>query len=106
MSAIQASHFPWSYIKTLQSEVRPAEFPGLMTFRVTLMFFFSRWRMNNGDVDLTNDRYSMVGGNLVINNPDKQKDAGIYYCLASNNYGMVRSTEATLSFGCKSSSPF
>ncbi|MEJ1271337.1 hypothetical protein NN561_002173 [Cricetulus griseus] len=58
-----------------------------------------KWRMNNGDVDLTNDRYSMVGGNLVINNPDKQKDAGIYYCLASNNYGMVRSTEATLSFG-------
>lgn len=59
--------------------------------------------MNNGDVDLTSDRYSMVGGNLVINNPDKQKDAGIYYCLASNNYGMVRSTEATLSFGCKQS---
>ncbi|KAI4576700.1 hypothetical protein MJT46_002535 [Ovis ammon polii x Ovis aries] len=58
-----------------------------------------RWRMNNGDIDLTSDRYSMVGGNLVINNPDKQKDAGIYYCLASNNYGMVRSTEATLSFG-------
>uniref|UniRef100_A0A3Q2GS85 Contactin-1 n=1 Tax=Equus caballus TaxID=9796 RepID=A0A3Q2GS85_HORSE len=58
-----------------------------------------KWRMNNGDVDLTSDRYSMVGGNLVINNPDKQKDAGIYYCLASNNYGMVRSTEATLSFG-------
>ncbi|EHB08407.1 Contactin-1 [Heterocephalus glaber] len=58
-----------------------------------------KWRMNNGDVDLTSDRYSMVGGNLVINNPDKQKDAGIYYCLASNNYGMVRSTEATLNFG-------
>uniref|UniRef100_A0A8D1XA53 Neural cell surface protein F3 n=1 Tax=Sus scrofa TaxID=9823 RepID=A0A8D1XA53_PIG len=58
-----------------------------------------KWRMNNGDIDLTSDRYSMVGGNLVINNPDKQKDAGIYYCLASNNYGMVRSTEATLSFG-------
>uniref|UniRef100_A0A2K5MUF5 Neural cell surface protein F3 n=1 Tax=Cercocebus atys TaxID=9531 RepID=A0A2K5MUF5_CERAT len=58
-----------------------------------------KWRMNNGDVDLTSDRYSMVGGNLVINNPDKQKDAGIYYCLASNSYGMVRSTEATLSFG-------
>lgn len=57
--------------------------------------------MNNGDIDLTSDRYSMVGGNLVINNPDKQQDAGIYYCLASNNYGMVRSTEATLSFGCK-----
>ncbi|XP_007463325.1 PREDICTED: contactin-1-like [Lipotes vexillifer] len=58
-----------------------------------------KWRMNNGDIDLTSDRYSMVGGNLVINNPDKQKDAGVYYCLASNNYGMVRSTEATLSFG-------
>uniref|UniRef100_A0A8C2NQU1 Contactin-1 n=1 Tax=Capra hircus TaxID=9925 RepID=A0A8C2NQU1_CAPHI len=40
-----------------------------------------KWRMNNGDIDLTSDRYSMVGGNLVINNPDKQKDAGIYYYL-------------------------
>ncbi|XP_068950931.1 contactin-1 isoform X1 [Petaurus breviceps papuanus] len=58
-----------------------------------------KWRMNNWDIDLTNDRYSMVGGNLVINNPDKLRDAGKYFCLASNIYGMVRSTEATLSFG-------
>lgn len=76
-------------------------FAGLMTFDTTFVSLSHRWRMNNGDIDLTSDRYSMVGGNLVINNPDKQKDAGIYYCLASNNYGMVRSTEATLSFGCK-----
>lgn len=78
-----------------------AKYEGHSDLWMTFTSFSHRWRMNNGDVDLTSDRYSMVGGNLVINNPDKQKDAGVYYCLASNNYGMVRSTEATLSFGCK-----
>lgn len=43
----------------------------------------------------------MVGGRLVINNPEKSKDAGKYVCIAANNFGMVRSSEATLSFGCK-----
>ncbi|XP_038625869.1 contactin-1 isoform X2 [Tachyglossus aculeatus] len=58
-----------------------------------------KWKMNNWDIDLTSDRYSMVGGNLVINNPDKLKDSGKYVCLASNTFGMVRSIEALLSFG-------
>ncbi|KAK1341254.1 hypothetical protein QTO34_017657 [Cnephaeus nilssonii] len=100
---IQRNHQKEKFHSTVGHE------PALSQFTSNVLhFFFSkwcselgihRWRMNNGDIDLTSDRYSMVGGNLVINNPDKQRDAGVYYCLASNNYGMVRSTEATLSFG-------
>lgn len=44
----------------------------------------------------------MVGGRLVINNPEKSRDAGKYVCVVSNIFGTVRSSEATLSFGCKS----
>ncbi|XP_074840181.1 contactin-1 [Carettochelys insculpta] len=58
-----------------------------------------RWKINNWDIDLTKDRYSMVGGRLIINNPDKSKDAGKYVCIASNIFGTVRSAEAALSFG-------
>lgn len=43
----------------------------------------------------------MVGGRLVIANPEKSRDAGKYVCVVSNVFGTVRSSEATLSFGCK-----
>uniref|UniRef100_A0A7M4ER34 Contactin 1 n=1 Tax=Crocodylus porosus TaxID=8502 RepID=A0A7M4ER34_CROPO len=58
-----------------------------------------KWKINNWDVDFTKERYSMVGGRLVINNPEKSKDAGKYVCIATNMFGTVRSSEATLSFG-------
>ncbi|EMP39011.1 Contactin-1 [Chelonia mydas] len=57
------------------------------------------WKLNNWDIDLTKDRYGIVGGRLLINNPEKSKDAGKYVCIASNIFGTVRSAEATLSFG-------
>lgn len=63
--------------------------------------FFNRWKLNNWDIDLTKDRYSMVGGRLIISNPEKSRDAGKYVCVVSNIFGTVRSSEATLSFGCK-----
>lgn len=66
------------------------------------LFFSNRWKLNNWDIDLTKERYSMVGGRLVINNPEKSRDAGKYVCVVSNIFGTVRSSEATLSFGCKS----
>ncbi|XP_050792066.1 contactin-1 [Gopherus flavomarginatus] len=58
-----------------------------------------KWKLNNWDIDLTKDRYSIVGGRLLINHPEKSKDAGKYVCIASNIFGTVRSAEATLSFG-------
>lgn len=68
---------------------------------IYLFFFSNRWKLNNWDIDLTKDRYSMVGGRLVISNPEKSRDAGKYVCVVSNIFGTVRSSEATLSFGCK-----
>nr|AAI70294.1 Contactin/F3/F11 [Xenopus laevis] len=58
-----------------------------------------KWRKNNLEIDLLNEHYSLVGGNLVINNPDKYKDSGRYVCIVSNIYGKVWSREATLNFG-------
>ncbi|XP_053319068.1 contactin-1 [Spea bombifrons] len=58
-----------------------------------------RWRLNNWDINLGDDHYTMVGGNLVIKNPDKSRDQGKYTCIVSNIYGKIMSLEATLSFG-------
>ncbi len=44
--------------------------------------------------------FSLVGGNLVITNPDKAKHAGKYVCVAKNVYGTVISKEASVQFGC------
>ncbi|XP_078424599.1 contactin 1b [Cetorhinus maximus] len=58
-----------------------------------------RWKLNNRDINVDDSRYSMIGGNLVINNPEKGKDRGRYQCLATNKYGTVISKEAKLQFG-------
>lgn len=47
------------------------------------------------------EHYSLVGGNLVINNPKKKKHAGTYICVARNIYGTVISKEARVKFGCE-----
>lgn len=62
-----------------------------------------RWMLDSKDVDLNeeNSHYSLVGGNLVISNPIKNKHTGIYSCLATNMYGTLISREASVQFGCK-----
>lgn len=47
------------------------------------------------------EHYSLVGGNLVINNPRQKKHAGTYICVARNIYGTVISKEARVKFGCE-----
>ncbi|XP_063096093.1 contactin-2 isoform X2 [Cavia porcellus] len=59
-----------------------------------------RWKMNGTEMKLEPDsRHQLVGGNLVIINPTKAQDAGVYQCLASNPVGTVVSREAVLRFG-------
>ncbi|ELW47726.1 Contactin-2 [Tupaia chinensis] len=59
-----------------------------------------RWRMNGTEMKLEpGSRHQLVGGNLVIMNPTKAQDAGVYQCLASNPVGTVVSREAILRFG-------
>lgn len=59
-----------------------------------------RWKMNGMEMKLEpGSRRQLVGGNLVIMNPTKAQDAGVYQCLASNPAGTVVSREAVLRFG-------
>uniref|UniRef100_G3U977 Contactin 2 n=1 Tax=Loxodonta africana TaxID=9785 RepID=G3U977_LOXAF len=59
-----------------------------------------RWKMNGTEIKLEpGSRHQLVGGNLVIMNPTKAQDAGVYQCLASNPVGTVVSREAVLRFG-------
>jgi len=47
-------------------------------------------------------RYSISGGNLRISQLNKEEDAGIYQCLASNSFGTILSREASLHIACES----
>ena len=61
-----------------------------------------RWKMNGTEMKLVpGSRHQLVGGNLVIMNPTKAQDAGVYQCLASNPVGTIVSREAVLRFGCE-----
>lgn len=58
--------------------------------------------MNGTEMKLEpGSRHQLVGGNLVIMNPSKAQDAGVYQCLASNPVGTIVSREAVLRFGCE-----
>nr|XP_044989548.1 contactin-4 isoform X3 [Jaculus jaculus] len=58
-----------------------------------------RWKLNGTDVDIGMDfRYSIVEDSLLINNPNKTQDAGIYQCIATNSFGTIVSREARLQF--------
>lgn len=48
---------------------------------------------------LSNKRYTISGGNLIIYNPDKTHDQGTYHCIAENKYGRIRSESVDLNFG-------
>ncbi|XP_065406894.1 contactin-4 isoform X8 [Chrysemys picta bellii] len=58
-----------------------------------------RWKLNGTSVDVGMDyRYSVVGGSLLINNPNKTQDIGMYQCIATNSFGTIVSREAKLQF--------
>lgn len=70
--------------------------------------FTARWRRDNWEIKLMeqpDEHYSLVGGNLVINNPRQKKHAGTYVCVARNIYGTVISKEARVKFGCEHLKP-
>ncbi|XP_036432204.1 contactin-1a isoform X1 [Colossoma macropomum] len=61
-----------------------------------------KWSLNSWKIDVqdgSDNHYTVVGGNLVISNPDKSKHAGNYSCLATNEFGTVISREASVQFG-------
>lgn len=57
-------------------------------------------KLNYTKIDpLTNSRYTISGGNLIIYSPDQTLDQGTYHCVASNKYGKVISESVQLNFG-------
>ncbi|XP_061577050.1 contactin-1a [Cololabis saira] len=60
-----------------------------------------KWTLNNTEINLNEEKshYSLLGGNLVISNPNRTKHVGRYSCLATNMYGTVVSAEASVQFG-------
>ncbi|GCC24446.1 hypothetical protein chiPu_0002847 [Chiloscyllium punctatum] len=61
-----------------------------------------RWQRNGTDIDFSlSYRYSLIGGNLVINNPVRTQDYGTYQCFATNLFGTIVSKAAKLEFACK-----
>uniref|UniRef100_A0A3B3SFI3 Contactin 1b n=1 Tax=Paramormyrops kingsleyae TaxID=1676925 RepID=A0A3B3SFI3_9TELE len=64
--------------------------------------FLSRWKINSWEIKLLeqpDEHYSLVGGNLVVTNPDRSKHTGRYVCVAQNIYGIIISKEAIVKFG-------
>ncbi|NP_001161506.1 contactin-like protein precursor [Saccoglossus kowalevskii] len=58
-----------------------------------------KWKKNDVDVNiLADNRLTLMEGKLTIAEP-RQSDAGSFQCFASNDYGVVLSQIATLSFG-------
>uniref|UniRef100_A0A8D0MN53 Contactin-3 n=1 Tax=Sus scrofa TaxID=9823 RepID=A0A8D0MN53_PIG len=58
-----------------------------------------RWQLNGSDVNLSMEyRYKLHGGNLVLINPDRNRDTGSYQCFATNSLGTIVSREAKLQF--------
>lgn len=48
---------------------------------------------------LLDSRYTISGGNLIINNPVQVKDRATYHCKATNKFGTVISESVHLNFG-------
>ncbi|KAG7258790.1 hypothetical protein CRUP_033853, partial [Coryphaenoides rupestris] len=59
-----------------------------------------RWMLQGEDIDVEEDNhYSVVGGNLVITNPSRDKHLGNYSCNATNDFGTIVSQQASVQFG-------
>ncbi|KAK3575085.1 hypothetical protein QTP86_019738, partial [Hemibagrus guttatus] len=60
---------------------------------------YYRWKFNEKDLSTyTNLNYSLLEGNLLINNPQAMKDGGSYQCIATNAYGTILSRKAKVEF--------
>lgn len=58
--------------------------------------------MDGGEINTQSDpNYSLVEGNLLINNPHVVNHGGVYQCIATNTFGTVVSREAKVQFACE-----
>uniref|UniRef100_UPI00358F18AB contactin-2-like n=1 Tax=Myxine glutinosa TaxID=7769 RepID=UPI00358F18AB len=55
------------------------------------------WLLNDIEIDISK-AHSLVGGDLVIEGVNKERDSGMYQCLAKNPIGIAMSHKASLQF--------
>lgn len=48
---------------------------------------------------LSDSRFTISGGSLIIFNPEQSRDQGTYHCVAENKFGRIRSESVELNFG-------
>lgn len=48
---------------------------------------------------LSDSRYTVSGGTLIIYNPENIRDGSNYHCIATNKYGSIKSESVLMSFG-------
>ncbi|MGH0181225.1 UNVERIFIED_CONTAM: hypothetical protein FKN15_018125 [Acipenser sinensis] len=66
---------------------------------ILLMHMCNTWKLNGTLIDLSTDyRHRLSGGSLLIKSLDKNQDAGIYQCIATNLFGTIVSRKASLDF--------
>ncbi|KAM9410020.1 LOW QUALITY PROTEIN: contactin-4 [Pholidichthys leucotaenia] len=57
------------------------------------------WKVDGRDINTVSDpNYSLIEGNLLINNPHVINHGGVYQCIATNTFGTVVSREAKVQF--------
>uniref|UniRef100_A0A7N6AGJ3 Contactin 4 n=1 Tax=Anabas testudineus TaxID=64144 RepID=A0A7N6AGJ3_ANATE len=58
-----------------------------------------RWKVDGREIDTKSDlNYSLIEGNLLINNPHVINHGGVYQCIATNTFGTIVSREAKVQF--------
>ncbi|KAM6981279.1 contactin-4 [Aplochiton taeniatus] len=58
-----------------------------------------KWKIASRDIDIDlNLNYSLVEGNLLINNPNVAQHGGVYQCTATNMFGTIVSRKAKVQF--------
>lgn len=67
-----------------------------------ILIFIYRWKVDGRDINTVSDpNYSLIEGNLLINNPHVINHGGVYQCIATNTFGTVVSREAKVQFACE-----
>uniref|UniRef100_UPI003AB008E5 contactin-4 n=1 Tax=Centroberyx gerrardi TaxID=166262 RepID=UPI003AB008E5 len=58
-----------------------------------------RWKVDGREISTKSDlNYSLIEGNLLINNPHAINHGGVYQCIATNTFGTIVSREAKVQF--------
>uniref|UniRef100_A0A3Q3WFW9 Contactin 4 n=1 Tax=Mola mola TaxID=94237 RepID=A0A3Q3WFW9_MOLML len=61
-----------------------------------------RWKVDGREIKTESDpNYSLVEGNLLVNNPHVINHGGVYQCIATNTFGTIVSREAKVQFALR-----